>query len=285
MKEEEEGKVETGADAGRAEGGALASALMSQSGEGRQDRGRIAELERQLQQERVERGRLKQTGEELRVAKEEIARLKAENESLTRRGRASDYLSEEERSEIDARQLGVIEKMVDGRLGEAKAESARLREEIARRDASLAGERERAFNERVEALVPGLVASITGERREAWMKWAGARRRAASVRDAFSSLDADTVADFLGEFASETGIRADGDGAAARPRTSHSFTGGAGREGAPKGDSTVYTVEQYGEELRRAASDYDAGRITLEERRAVERKFDKALAEGRVVKR
>lgn len=257
---------------------------MSQTGEGRHDAGRIAELERQLQQERVERGRLKQTGDELRAAKEEIARLKAENASLTRRGRASDYLSEEERSEIDEKQLGVIEKMVDGRLGEAKAESDRLREEIARRDASLAGERERAFNERVESLVPGLVASITGDHREAWSKWAGAKRRAASVADAFARFDAETVADFLGEFASETGIRADGDGVAARPRTSHSYSGGAGRAGAPRCDSTVYTVEQYGEELRRAASDYDAGRITLEERRAVERKFDRALAEGRVVK-
>lgn len=284
MKEDAEEKVEAGQDAGRTEGGALASALMSQTGDGRQDGGRIAELERQLQQERVEKGRLRQTNDELRAAKEEIARLKAENERLTGRGRASDYLSDEERSEIDDRQLSVIEKMVDGRLGEAKAESAKLREEIARRDASIAGEREKAFNERVEALVPGLVASITGEHREEWTKWSGARRRAASVADAFARLDADTVAEFLGEFASEIGIRADGDGAAARPRTSHSYRGGAGREGAQRGDQTVYTVEQYGEELRRASADYDAGRISLDERRAVERKFDRALAEGRVVK-
>lgn len=250
---------------------------------GHGDGGRIAELERQLQQERVEKGRLRQTNDELRSAREEIARLKAERDSLIRRERASDYLNEDERMAIDDEQLGVIEKMVDGRLGEAKAETARLREELSRRDADAAGRREREFNEKVEALVPGLVAAITGENRDAWMKWAGERRRAASVRDAFSSLDADTVAEFLGEFASEMGIRADGGGIAARPRSSHSY-GGGGNAGAPRGDSTVYTVEQYGDELRRAASDYDAGKITLEERRAVERKFDRALAEGRVVK-
>lgn len=262
----------------------MPSASQAAGGDGRD--ARIAELERELQQERVEKGRLRQTNDELRKAHEEIARLKAENANLTRRGPA-DYLSDEDREKIDADQLEVIDKMVQGRVGDmsaaAKAENERLRAELARRDASAAEMRKAAFDAEVERLAPGLVQAVAEGHRDEWLKWSGERRRAASVADAFRAFDAGTVAEFLTEFAESKGIHAEGDGLAAR--TSTFSPRGGNRPAAGGRDQTVYTVEQVNAALRAAAADFEAGKISLDERRAIQKKYDAAYAEGRVAER
>lgn len=246
---------------------------------------RIAELERELQQERVEKGRLRQTNDELRKAQEEIARLKAENAKLSTR-RPGDYLSDEERGVIDEGQLAVIDKLVQGRMGDAsaaaRAENERLRDEMARRDAEAVSMRKAQFDAEVERLAPGLVDAVMAGHRDEWFKWGSERRRAASVKAAFDTLDAETAAEFIRDFAEAKGIRAQGDGVAARPPSSYSLRGGS-RPASTGGDTATYTVEQYGQALRQAADDFSAGRITAEDYRAIKRKFDTALNEGRVV--
>lgn len=251
------------------------------------DAQRIAELERELQQERVEKGRLRQTNDELRSAKEEIARLKAENARLAQR-KPSDYLTDEERAELDDKQLAAIDKVVQGRVGDMsaaqKAENDRLREEIARRDANIAASAKAQFNAEVERLAPGL-AAVVNEHAAEWQKWAASPRRAASVAAAFQQNDAATVAEFLQEFVQSKGIQANGDGIAARPRTSFSPTGGSHPVQTDERDTATYTVDQYGEALRRAGEDLTAGRITSEQYRAIKQKFTTALNEGRIVPR
>lgn len=251
------------------------------------DAQRIAELERELQQERVEKGRLRQTNDELRTAKEEIARLKAENARLAQR-KPSDYLTDEERAEFDDKQLAAIDKAVQGRVGDMsavqKAENDRLREEIARRDANIAASAKAQFNAEVERLAPGLAAAVNEHAAE-WQKWAASPRRAASVAAAFQQNDAATVAEFLQEFVQSKGIQANGDGIAARPRTSFSPTGGSHPAPTDASDTATYTVDQYSEALRRAGEDLMAGRITSEQYRAIKQKFTTALNEGRIVPR
>lgn len=251
------------------------------------DAQRIAELERELQQERVEKGRLRQTNDELRSAKEEIARLKAENARLAQR-KPSDFLTPEEREQLDEKQLAAIDKVVQGRVGDMsaaqKAENDRLREEIARRDANIAASAKAQFNAEVERLAPGLAAAVNEHAAE-WQKWAASPRRAASVAAAFQQNDAATVAEFLQEFVQSKGIQANGDGIAARPRTSFSPTGGSHPAPTDARDTTIYTVDQYGEALRRAGEDLTAGRITSEQYRAIKQKFTTALNEGRIVPR
>ena len=246
---------------------------------------RIAELERQLQQERVEKGRLRQTNDELRRVQEENARLKAENDSFRQR-KFGDNLTPEERAEIDEGQFAAIGKAVEGRINDLtasqKAENDRLREEIARRDASMAQSAKAQFNVEVERLAPGLADAIR-ERVDEWKKWSSDRRRAASVVQAFASNDAETVAEFLQEFAESKGIRANGDGLAARPNSSFSPRGGS-RPAPTSGDTATYTVEEYGKAMRQAGEDLNAGRITADEYRAIKKKFDTALDEGRVVR-
>lgn len=248
---------------------------------------RIAELERELQQERVEKGRLRQTNDELRKAQEEIARLKAENAKLSAR-KPTDYLSDKEREIIDAEQLAVIDKLVQGRMGDAsaavKAENERYREEMAKRDAAAVEMRKAQFDAEVERIAPGLSAAISDGHMDEWNRWRAERRRASSVNDAFKTFDAATAADFIMEFAEAHGIRAGGDGVAARPQTSYPLRGGS-RPVARQGDTATYTVEQYSEALRRAGDDYNAGRITADEYRAIKKKFDTALNEGRIVPR
>lgn len=251
------------------------------------DAQRIAELERELQQERVEKGRLRQTNDELRSAKEEIARLKAENARLAQR-KPSDFLTPEEREQLDEKQLAAIDKVVQGRVGDMsaaqKAENDRLREEIARRDANIAASAKAQFNAEVERLAPGL-AAVVNEHGAEWQKWAASPRRAASVAAAFQQNDAATVAEFLQEFVQSKGIQANGDGIAARPRTSFSPTGGSHPVQTDERDTATYTVDQYGEALRRAGEDLTAGRITSEQYRAIKQKFTTALNEGRIVPR
>lgn len=251
------------------------------------DAQRIAELERELQQERVEKGRLRQTNDELRSAKEEIARLKAENARLAQR-KPSDYLTDEERAELDDKQLAAIDKVVQGRVGDMsaaqKAENDRLREEIARRDANIAASAKAQFNAEVERLAPGLAAAVNEHAAE-WQKWAASPRRAASVAAAFQQNDAATVAEFLQEFVQSKGIQANGDGIAARPRTSFSPAGGSHPVQTGERDTATYTVDQYGEAMRRAGDDLNAGRITAEQYRAIRQKFNTALSEGRIVPR
>lgn len=251
------------------------------------DAQRIAELERELQQERVEKGRLRQKNDELRSAQEEIARLKAENAKLSQR-RPGDFLTPEEREQLDEKQLAAIDKVVQGRVGDMsaaqKAENDRLREEIARRDANIAASAKAQFNAEVERLAPGLAAAVNEHVAE-WQKWAASPRRAASVAMAFQRNDAATVAEFLQEFVQSKGIQANGDGIAARPRTSFSPAGGSHPAPTDTGDTATYTVDQYGEAMRRAGDDLNAGRITSEQYRAIRQKFNTALNEGRIVPR
>lgn len=262
----------------------LDASASAQSGAG--ENSRMAELERELQKERVERGRLRTANDELRKAREEIARLKEENAKFSRRS-PEYFLSEEDREKIDSDQLAVIDKMVRGRMDDAnaaiKAENEQLREEMARRDASAAEMRKAQFNAEVDRLAPGMVQAIMSSHSDEWKKWAQERRRASSVADAFRSFDAATVADFFREFVESKGIQVEVNGVAARPRTSYSLRGG-NHPTDTHGDTSTYTVEQYSQALRAATADYDAGRITRDELRAIERKFDKAIAEGRVVK-
>ena len=246
---------------------------------------RIAELERELQQERVEKGRLRQANDELRQLKEENRQLKAENASLKQR-KPSDYLTDADREQLDEAQLAVIDKVVRGRVGDMsemqKAENERLRAELAKRDANMAASAAAQFNAEVERLAPGLTAAV-GEHKAEWEKWARAPRRAASVEAAFKGFDAATVAEFLIEFAQSNGIQTNWNGTAARPNSSFSPKGG-NRPISKSGDPTIYTVEQYSKELRKASDYYDAGRITHEEYRAITKKFDTALSEGRIVR-
>ena len=250
------------------------------------DAQRIAELERELQQERVEKGRLRQTNDELRQLKEEVNRLKAENSSLKQR-KPSDYLSEAEREQLDDVQLAVIDKVVRGRVGDMseaqRAENEQLRAELAKRDANMAASAAAQFNAEVERLAPGLTAAIS-ERKEDWMKWVSSPRRSASVAAAFKSYDAATVAEFLQEFAQAKGIQTNWNGTAARPNSSFSPRGG-NHPLNDKGDTTTYTLEEYNTAMRKASSDFNAGAITPEEYRAIKQKFDTAIQEGRVTQR
>lgn len=247
------------------------------------DAQRIADLERQLQQERVEKGRLRQTNDELRKVQEELARLKAENATLRQR-KPSDFLSEDEKKLLDEDQLAAIDKVAKGRAAEVseaqKAENDRLRAELAQRDAHAAQSAKAQFNAEVERLAPGLSAAVH-ERASEWQKWTADRRRAASVEQAFRSNDAATVAEFFQEFAQSVGIQANGDGIAARPQTSFSPRGGSHpvRTG---GDNTTYTLDQYRDAMRKASDDYGAGRITADEYGAIKKKFKTALDEGRI---
>ena len=246
----------------------------------------IAELKHRLEIEAAEQGRLRKTNEELRKLQEEVERLKAENTKLSQRS-PGDILSEEERAALDPQQLAVIDKLVKGRMGDMsaaqKAESEQLRAELQKRDASMAASAKAQFNAEVERIAPGL-AALVAENRDTWTKWASDRRRAASVAQAFASYDAGTVAEFLNEFVKSNGIRANGNGVAARPSSSFSPAGGS-HPAQTDGDTSTYTVEQYSEAMRRAADDYGAGRITADEYGAIKKKFNTALNEGRIVQR
>ena len=242
------------------------------------DSSRIAELERELQSERVERGRLRTANDELRQAREEIARLKAENANLASR-KPSEYLTEDERKLLDPDQLAVLDKVIKGRVGDV---TEKLRAESEKSAAREGQYRKSQFDAEVERLAPG-IAALVNEHRDEWNKWSGERRRVASVTAAFKSYDAATVAEFLNEFVSSKGIRAEGGGAAARPETSYSPRGG-NRPASTGKDTATYTLEQYNAEIRKATADYEAGRITLDQRKAIQSKFDTALAEGRVVR-
>lgn len=250
------------------------------------DAARIAELERELQQERVEKGRLRQTNDELRQAREEIARLKAENARYATRN-PGDFLSNDEKELIDEGQLNAIDKLVQGRVSEVKsaadAENARLREALRQRDEREAADRQTQFSAAVESIAPGLAALVDGHG-EAWKKWAGDKRRAASVAQAFQTRDAETVAEFLKEFVETNGIQATGGGVAARPPTTYSPRGG-NRPAERAGDTTVYTLDEFNAAMRRASEEYDAGRMSLEDYRALKEKFNVALREGRVTPR
>lgn len=246
----------------------------------------IAELKHRLEVESAEQGRLRKANDELRKLQDEIARLKAENAKLSVRS-PGDYLTDEERAILDDKQLAAIDKVARGRINDAvaeqRAESDRLREELQKRDASMAASARAQFNAEVERIAPGL-AALAAENRDAWQKWSNDRRRAASVAQAFASYDAGTVAEFLNEFVKSNGIRANGGGVAARPSTSFSPTGGS-HPAQMGGDTSTYTVEQYSEALRRAADDYGAGRITADDYGAIKKKFNTALNEGRIVQR
>lgn len=246
----------------------------------------IAELKHRLEVESAEQGRLRKANDELRKLQDEIARLKAENAKLSVRS-PGDYLTDEERAILDDKQLAAIDKVARGRINDAvaeqRAESDRLREELQKRDASMAASARAQFNAEVERIAPGL-AALASENRDAWQKWSNDRRRAASVAQAFASYDAGTVAEFLNEFVKSNGIRANGGGVAARPSTSFSPTGGS-HPAQIGGDTSTYTVEQYSEALRRAADDYGAGRITADDYGAIKKKFNTALNEGRIVQR
>ena len=246
----------------------------------------IAELKHRLQVESAEQGRLRKANDELRRLQEENARLKAENANLSQRS-PSDILSDEERALLDDKQLAAIDKLVKGRMGDMsaaqKAEQDRLREELQKRDATMAASAKAQFNAEVERIAPGL-AALVSDNREAWTKWSSDRRRAASVAQAFASYDAGTVAEFFNEFVKSSGIRANGNGVAARPSSSFSPTGGS-HPVTTDGDTATYTVDQYSEALRHAADDYGAGRITADEYGAIKKKFNTALNEGRIVQR
>lgn len=246
----------------------------------------IAELKHRLEVESAEQGRLRKANDELRKLQDENARLKAENAKLSVRS-PGDYLTDEERAILDDKQLAAIDKVARGRINDAvaeqRAESDRLREELQKRDASMAASARAQFNAEVERIAPGL-AALVAENRDAWHKWSSDRRRAASVSQAFASYDAGTVAEFLNEFVKSNGIRANGGGVAARPSTSFSPTGGS-RPVMADGDTATYTLEQYNAEMRRASDELNAGRITTDEYRAIKRKFDTALQEGRIVQR
>lgn len=247
----------------------------------------IARLKHRIESEFAEQGRVRKANEQIAHLNEEIARLKAENAKLSMR-RPGDYLDDKDREKIDAEQLAVIDKLVQGRMGDAsaavKAENERLRDEMARRDASAVEMRKAQFDAEVERMAPGLVAAISDGHIDEWNRWRAERRRASSVNDAFKTFDAATAADFIMEFAEAKGIRAGADGVAARPQTSYSLRGGS-RPAPRQGDTATYTVEQYSEALRRAGDDFNAGRITADEYRAVKKKFDTALSEGRIVPR
>lgn len=260
-------------------GGSVFDALQPEAAQTKGDESsRIAELERELQSERVERGRLRTANDELRQAREEIARLKAENANLASR-KPGEYLTEDERKLLDPDQLAVLDKVIKGRVGDV---TEKLRAESEKSAAREGQYRKSQFDAEVERLAPGL-AALVNEHRDDWNKWAGERRRVASVTAAFKSFDAATVAEFLNEFVSSKGIRAEGGGVAARPETSYSPRGG-NRPAQPSKDTTTYTLEQYNAEIRKATADYEAGRITLDQRKAIQSKFDTALAEGRVVR-
>lgn len=246
----------------------------------------IAELKHRLQVESAEQGRLRKANEELRRLQEENARLKSENEKLTQR-KLSDLLTEEEKSAFDSQQLASLDKALSAKFSDLdaarKAETDRIREELKRRDATIAAGAKAQFNAEVERLAPGL-AALVNENVEAWRRWSGDRRRKASVAQAFADHDAATVAEFLGEFVTSSGIRANGGGVAARPGSSFSPIGGS-HPVTTGGDTTTYTLAQYNAEMRKAADDLNAGRITVDEYRGIKKKFDTALAEGRIVQR
>ena len=246
----------------------------------------IARLKHRLEVEFAEEGRVRKANEKIHSLEEELARLKAENASLAQR-RPGDFLTDEERAELDDKQLAAIDKVVKGRVGEVsatqKAENDRLREELARRDAAMAQTAAAQFNAEVERLAPGLALAVNGHKDE-WQKWVSSPRRAASVAAAFRNHDASTVAEFLQEFAQSKGFRADGDGIAARPNSSFSPAGGS-HPVSTGGDTDTYTLEQYNAAMRQASADYGAGRITADEYRGIKKKFDTALMEGRITQR
>ena len=237
---------------------------------------RVVQLEKELQDMRSHQGRVRKANEELKAAREENERLKAELEKYKSRT-PKDYLDDDEREIIDDAQLNALDKVIKGRMGEAnaatKAENDRLHEEL--RAVSKV-----RFNAEVERLAPGLASAISANK-DAWLKWSGAKRRAASVAAAFKEFDAETVASFFQEFAQANGISTETNALSAR---SPSAPKGGNRPVVKDGDQTVYTVAEYSAALRKAQSDRASGKISNDDYKAIIKKFDKAIEEGRIVK-
>lgn len=188
------------------------------------------EAQRQLQSAKVEQGRVKKLDEENK-------RLQKQLDERTSR-RPSDYLSDEERKEIDDAQRGIIDKMVDGRVSDAMAanrdEIEALRAQIAQRDQHEAAATRQQFAQRIEREFPGFLRDAVtegGDKYAAWVKYQ--RFNAATISAAVNACDFDTLSWHIRNFYNtEVGIPPPSGG-----------TGAAAPDPSPTGGGTSVAVK------------------------------------------
>lgn len=240
------------------------------------------EMERKFQSAQVEQGRVKKLAEENAKLQKQLA------DRTTRR--PSDYLSDEERKEIDDAQRGIIDKMVDGRLSDAMAanrdEIEALRAQIAQRDAEREQREQREAAaarqdcaQKIESAFPGFFRDAVlegGDKHAAWQKYLCFN--AASVTTAFKACDFETLSWHIRNFYNtEVGIPppSGGTGAAA---PDPSPTGGGQRVHAETGK--IYTAQEYAELEKKAMQLRRMG--DFEGYRKLDAELNNILTEGRV---
>lgn len=236
------------------------------------------EAQHALESAKVDQGRVKKLAEENAKLQKQLAERNAR--------RPSDYLSDEERKEIDDAQRGIIDKMVDGRVSDAVAASREeieaLKAQIARQNADREqrdnARRKAELDERFEREFPGLAAQLGpgGDKAAAWARYR--RYNGASVDAALASFDFDTLAWHVRKFYSdELGVTPPSGGTA--PAAPDPGNIGGGNPVAAKPGKT-YTWDEIDslydriEELR-AKGDKDGMKRLSDE-------IEKAQREGRV---
>jgi len=239
---------------------------------------RIAELERQLQQERVESGRL-------RKANDELAQLRAENAQLkaAQRGDGSAIISSLPKDVVEPvpddikRMTGAaIETAVSDAITKEReryeAELAKLREEGAQ-------SRRTSFARQINTAYPSFFAD-TREGGKLYAQWSEyMERNGDSLGKCLGSFDYDATKYHIDRFYSEYGISnpsgGQGGTAAPEPRS----IGGGVNPGAGDQKKT-YTYAEYNELRKKAHALRDA--YDFEKYRALAKELDDAIAEGRV---
>lgn len=239
---------------------------------------RIAELERQLQQERVESGRLRKVSEQL-------AQLQAENAQLraAQRGDGSTIINNLPKEVVEPvpddikRMTGAaIETAVSDAIAKEReryeAELAKLREEGAQ-------SKRTAFARQINAAYPSFFAD-TREGGKLYTQWSEfMERNGGSIGASLESFDFDGTKYHIDRFYNEYGISnpSGGQGGAAAPDPRS--IGGGVNPGAGEQKKT-YTNAEY-QELRKKAHEYrDA--YEFEKYRTLAKELDDAIMEGRV---
>lgn len=239
---------------------------------------RIAELERQLQQERVESGRL-------RKANEQLAQLQAENAQLraSQRGDGSAIINNLPKDVVEPvpddikRMTGAaIEAAVSDAISKEReryeAELAKIREEGAQSSRT-------SFARQINTAYPSFFAD-TREGGKLYAQWCEyMERNGDSIGRSLGSFDFEGTKYHIDRFYSEYGISnpSGGQGGAAAPDPRS--IGGGVNPGAGEQKKT-YTNAEY-QELRKKAHEYrDA--YEFEKYRTLAKELDDAITEGRV---
>lgn len=232
------------------------------------------EAQHALESAKVEQGRVKKLAEENAKLQKQLA------ERTTRR--PSDYLTDEERNEIDEGQRGIIDKMVDGRVSDAVASSReeieRLKAKIAEREERDGARRKRELDERFEREFPGLAAQIGpgGDKAAAWASYR--RFNGPSIDAALAAFDFDALAWHVKKFyTDELGIAPPSGGTAPAAPEPGNIGGGKPVAVTPGKTYTWDEIDKLYDEIEvlRARGDREGMRRLSDE-------IEKAQREGRV---